>query len=234
MGAYLAWYRSVDDKAPYLKAATDLYDLVQALPHHPRDRTHAMALQHARQIRSFYTAFSLPADQVLTYRDARAAENLRWWQHFSGDRVIYWAAAAHTTTTPQVSINVEDYPATSFTPVGAYLERWYGRRYIAVGYTFNAGTMFLPPAQQVALPPAPPEWFEAPLAEVGMRSFFLDVSARMPAPVQNWLAQPTLTRGVPEAGTTSTMTGGTPRQWFDALVHTQHVSASTPLAPSPR
>lgn len=51
----------------------------------------------------------------------------------------------------------------------------------------------------------------------------------MPTAVRNWLCRPILTRGVPEAGTSSTMTGGTPREWYDALVHTQQVSAATPL-----
>jgi hypothetical protein len=48
--------------------------------------------------------------------------------------------------------------------------------------------------------------------------------------VRDWLCRPILTRGIPEAGTTSTMTGDTPRHWYDALVHTQQVSASTLLS----
>jgi erythromycin esterase len=231
MGAYLQWFLDeVDDKASYWRAATAIYDLVATLPHHPRDRSYALALQHARQIRSFYTAFSLPMEEVFAYRDARAAENVRWWQEFSRDRVVYWAAAAHITTAREVTISVAD-AGTSFAPVGSYLDRWYGPRYMTVGYTFDAGAMFVPPAQQATLPPALDGWFEGPLAGVAMPSFFIGFSSRTPSVVRNWLHRPMLTRGIPAAGTTSTMAGGTPREWYDALVHTQQVSASTPLSP---
>jgi erythromycin esterase len=231
MGAYLRWFLdNVGDKAPYWRAATAIYDLVEALPHDPRDRSYALALQHARQIRSFYTAFSLPSEEVFAYRDARAAENVRWWQKFSRDRVVYWAAAAHTTTASEVTISIAD-AETRFAPVGSYLKRWYGPRYVTVGYTFDGGTMFVPPAQQDTLPPALDEWFESPLAGVAMPSFFIAFGSRPPPVVRAWLHRPMLTRGIPEAGITSTMAGGTSRQWYGALVHTQQVSASTPLRP---
>ncbi|WP_203718299.1 erythromycin esterase family protein [Asanoa siamensis] len=229
MGEYLDFYRNVDDQTPYLRAANALFDLVDNLDHRPADRDYALVLHHARQIRSFYTAFSIPEDEVLAYRDARAAENLRWWQQYSSDRVIYWAAAAHTTTAPEVTINIGPNPAARFAPVGSYLDRWYTHRYITIGYTFDQGTMFVPPAQQATLPPALPNWFEAPLAQVSHDSFYLDLTRPTPRPARDWLTQPTVTRGLPEAGTTSTITGGTPQHWYDALHHTQNVTASTPL-----
>ncbi|MFY1693065.1 erythromycin esterase family protein [Plantactinospora sp. WMMB782] len=230
MGTYLDWFRrEVGDKTPYVRAAAELYDLVESLPGRAGDRVHTLALQHARQIRSFYTAFSLPAEQVMGYRDARAAENVRWWQRYSRDRVVYWAAAAHVSTVAEVALTVPAYPATTFAPVGSYLERWYGQRYVTVGYTFDSGTMFRPPDQQAELAPARPDWFEAPLAEVGRDSYFVDLSGEAPRAVRSWLDGPMLTRGVPEAGPGSTMSGGTPAQWYDALVHIQRVTASTPL-----
>ena len=74
MGEYVQWYyRKVEDKAPYVAGARAVHALVRELPHRPNDRDHALTEQHARQIRSFYTAFSLPEDQIWAYRDARAA-----------------------------------------------------------------------------------------------------------------------------------------------------------------
>ena len=70
MRAHLTWYLDVDDKAPYVGHARDLYDLVAAVPHRGGDREHALALHHARQIRSYYEAFALP--DAFAYRDARA------------------------------------------------------------------------------------------------------------------------------------------------------------------
>ena len=54
MFAYIQWYLSVPDKAPYLRHARQVYALVKGLPHRPGDRAHALALHHARQIVSFY------------------------------------------------------------------------------------------------------------------------------------------------------------------------------------
>ena len=84
MRAHLTWYLDVDDKTPYVGHARDLYDLVAAVPHRGGDREHALALHHARQIRSYYEAFALP--DAFAYRDARAAENLRWWRWYTGTR----------------------------------------------------------------------------------------------------------------------------------------------------
>ncbi|MDG4787781.1 hypothetical protein O7626_17865 [Micromonospora sp. WMMD1102] len=60
-------------------------------------------------------------------------------------------------------------------------------------------------------------------------SYFVDLTGNTPPAVRSWLDRPMLTRGVPEAGPGSTMSGGTPRQWYDALVHVQRVTASAPL-----
>ena len=230
MGAYLRWFLdNVGDKAPYWRAATAMYDLVEALPTHSRDRSYALALQHARQIRSFYTAFSLASEEVFAYRDARAAENVRWWQKFSRDRVVYWAAAAHTTTASEVSISIADAEPAS-------------RRSV---HTSSAGTDRSTSPSGTRSTPAPcssllrsrrrcrrrwtsgssPRW---PALRCPASSSH---SARSLPVVRAWLHRPMLTRGIPEAGITSTMSGGTSRQWYGALVHTQQVSASTPLRP---
>jgi erythromycin esterase len=58
----------------------------------------------------FFVHFSLSDSDALVYRDAHAAENLRWWREFSGDRIAYWAAAAHTANAPQLRIAVPPAP----------------------------------------------------------------------------------------------------------------------------
>lgn len=74
-----------------------------------RDRTsgeanHAQAitLNHARQIFSFYEHYSLSFADSLVYRDARAAENVKWWQRtigghdrlFGGEHPLHGGAAS--------------------------------------------------------------------------------------------------------------------------------------------
>ena len=114
--------------------------LVESLPHRPNDRDYAITLQHARQIRSFYKAFSLPEEEIPAYRDARAAENVRWWQSFTRSKVIYWAASAHVANAPDLRVTAPPGPDTVFPSVGSYLHNWYGARYRPVGFTFDHGT----------------------------------------------------------------------------------------------
>ena len=119
-GAYLRWFmEQVADKAPYVRHARKLHDLVAAIPHRPGDRRHAMAEHAARQIQSWYVAFSIQGDNS-TFRDARAAENLRWWQRLSDDKIVYWAASAHTANAPHVRMSSPSFEV-SFASVGSYL-----------------------------------------------------------------------------------------------------------------
>ncbi|WP_280469909.1 erythromycin esterase family protein [Nocardia brasiliensis] len=87
--AHIGWYQGVPDKTPYLEHARRVHHIIAAVPHQSGDAAHELALQHARQIVSFYEHYSLPAADGLVYRDARAAENLRWWREFTGDKVAY-------------------------------------------------------------------------------------------------------------------------------------------------
>ncbi|MGH2354741.1 MAG: erythromycin esterase family protein, partial [Chloroflexota bacterium] len=93
---HIQWYMSVPDKEPYVRTAREVLALVEGLPHAPGDRAHELTVQQARQIVSFYEHFSLPDADALVYREAHAAENLRWWRDFTGDKIAYWAASPHT------------------------------------------------------------------------------------------------------------------------------------------
>jgi len=228
MGEYLEWFRDkVDDKQAYVRSAELLHDLVASISHRPGGRDHALARHAARQIRAFYTAFTIPDNYA--FRDARAAENLRWWERFSGDTIVYWAASAHTADVPDLTITLPPYPDARFASAGSYLRDWYGRSYVSVGFTFDHGSIDATPGKSVDLPAPLPEWFEHPLGKVDASQFLYDVDRRAPRPVRDWLEHPMVTRGHPEAGHASTMSGGTPGQWFDVIVHRQRVTPATPL-----
>lgn len=225
MGRYQRWFEDVPDKERHARHARTLHDLVAALPHRPGDRAHALALHHATQIRSYYTAFTLP--QNFAHRDARAAENLRWWHRYSGDKIAYWAASAHTADVPDLRVSTPD-GTIGWPTAGSHLRTWYADRYRSLGFTVDHGTMGGP----VDLPPPLPSWFEAPLADVRRAQFLLDLRRPAPPEVRAWLHGPMVTRGIPELGHESEMTGGTPAGWFDAIVHRQVVTPTTPL-PAP-
>jgi erythromycin esterase-like protein len=222
MGAYVQWYwLQVADKAPYIAKAKAVLALVAGLRHH--SRSYQLVLQHARQIAFFYEAFSM--ENIYAYRDARAAENLRWWHEFTGEKVVYWAAAAHTANAPDLTVSNPAGPSVAFPSVGSYVHRWYGDRYRSVGFTFDHGTAHGP----IALPAPRPSWFEHPLGQTGPAHYTLDLRRRPNAAAREWLRRPMLTRGSPELGPTSEMSGGTLAQWHDVLVHSRQVSPIHPI-----
>ena len=228
---YIQWYLSVPDKGPYLRHARKVYQLVQGVAHRPGDRVHALAVQHARQIVSFYVHYSLPqppASDSLVYRDAHAARNLRWWRRYSGDKVAYWGASAHTANAPRLRIAVPPDPDWRYPTAGSYLRRWYGRRYRSIGFTFDHGTVSLGPGQTAALPPPAHDWFERPFGKVGGDQFVLDLRRPPPPAVRSWLHAPIRTRGLPDRGPGSFMAGGSLAQWFDVIVHRQQLSPTQP------
>ena len=225
---HISWFTGAADKARYVDAARRVHDLVAGLDHPPGDREHAVALHDARQIRSFYEHFAMPEAEALVHRDARAAENLRWWQELTGDRVAYWAASAHTADAPGLRIAVPPDPSMAFPSAGSYLHDRYGPRYLSVAFTFDHGTVGLGMGHTTALEPPAPDRFERPLGEAGIDRFVLDLRGPVPPPVRAWLDAPIEARGLADRPG-SALTGGTATEWFDVIVHGQLL---TPVRPA--
>lgn len=203
---YADKYRETKDKRPLIQHAHRVYDLVADLPR-------KLAAQHARQIVSFYEHYSLSDADALVYRDARAAENLRWWREETGDKIAYWAASPHTANAPNLRITGDQ--EMRFPSAGSYLRRWYGQKYVSIGFTFDHGAGY--PAPQ-------PNWFEQPLGGIDTDQFALDLHRPAPPAIRNWLHGPATTRGLVNLGPDSEVTGGSLAQWFDLLVHRQQVT----------
>ena len=216
---------SAEERAGHLADARQVFRTVRDLPHRPGDLTYDLALHHARQILSFHKHYSLSTNDQNIYREAHAAANLRWWQHRTGHRIAYWAASPHTANAADLRITM---PGMEFRyrATGSYLRRWYGAAYLSVGFTLDHGTAGLPPSPTTHLAPPKPSWFEAPLGRQPSDHFILDTRRAGPLAVRRWLSGPLITRGLPQAGPSSTVRGGSVAEWFDVLVHTQRV---TPL-----
>jgi erythromycin esterase len=230
MQEYATWYdKEVKDKRPYVRHAHRVRELVEQLPHGRGDREHALALHHAQQIESFYVHFTLEFNEQNAYRDAHAARNLKWWRAYSGgDKVVYWAASAHTANMPELHITAPEGQDFRYPTAGSHLRRWYGRQYRSLGFTFDHGTVSGGPGQTITLPPPDPDWIERPFGTVGAAQFVLDLQAPAPAPVRAWLNAPARTRGLAHLGPGSYTTGGSLAQWFDVIVHRQQVTPAHP------
>ncbi len=226
--AHIQWIQGVDDKEPFALHARAVHELVNGLPHTPDDRDHALTLHHARQIMSFYEHFTLSDAEALVYRDAHAAQNLRWWRDYTGDKVAYWAASAHTANAPQLRIAVPPDPDMRFPSAGSYLRRWYGEQYLSIGFTYDHGTLGIGAGETVTMPPPAEDWFERPFGKVRHEQFALDLRTPAPPPVRRWLEAPIVTRGLADRGPDSYMAGGSLAQWFDVIVHRQEVSPVLP------
>jgi erythromycin esterase len=209
--AHIAWYQGQADKRPYRQAAHELLRLVADLD--------PLIERQARQIVNFYEHFAMSDADALVFRDARAADNVRWWREYSGDKIGYWAASPHTANAPDLRLA----PEVRFPSAGSHLRRWYGRRYRSIGFTFDHGELLLGPGQTEVAPPPEPEWFEHPLGAVELDQFALDLGRPAPDAVRRWLTGPITTRGLPGSGPGAQMSGGTLAQWFDVLVHRQVV-----------
>ncbi len=233
MFEHIQQYMSVPDKQPYLNHARQVRELVNGLPHPPGGRDHALALHHAEQIVSFHEHYYLPDADSLVYRDAHAAQNLRWWREHTGDKIAYWAAAPHTANAPQLRIAAPPGPDMRFPSAGSYLRDWYGRRYLSIGFTFDHGTLSLGPGDAVAMPAPAEDRTERPFGTVGVDQFVLDLRTSASPPVQRWLAEPIRTRGLPDRGPDSYLDGGSLAQWFDVIVHRQQVTPARPTASTP-
>ncbi|MEV0620575.1 erythromycin esterase family protein [Nonomuraea sp. NPDC050404] len=228
-GENLRWYLGVADKKPYIEHAKQVYRLVERLP---RNREQELALQHARQILSWYEAFDL--EDNYAYRDRRAAENLRWWQRRTGDKVAYWAASAHTANAPDLRVFLSGRPLR-FDSAGSHLRRWYGAAYRSIGFTFDHGTLHTGEGCGTAPAPVPrptADFVNRALGDAGRDTYALDLRTPAPEPVRAWMRAAKL-RGYsafdPAQPQGSYMTGGSLSQWFDVLVHTKKISSCAPL-----
>ncbi|WP_412519863.1 erythromycin esterase family protein [Actinomadura madurae] len=232
--AHAGWYMNeVKDKKPYVEHARDLYDMVERLPHRPGDRAYSLAVHAAKQIRSFYLNYYIPRETSYAFRDARAAENLRWWRGRHHGKVVYWAATPHTAVAPGMRLFSPEQGEMAFASVGSYLRRWFGDGYRSIGFTFDHGTI-AGESGTVEMPPPREGWVERPFGQATrFDQLLMDLRVDAPAPVREWLRSPIATRGIatetPELPYDSYATGGTVRQWFDLVVHRQAVTPARPL-----
>jgi erythromycin esterase len=238
---HLRWFfAEVQDKPALLRHAQQAQAIVEQVRHAADDREYALILQHARQITATYAHY---VEHLVDdgYRDEQMAENLRWWQRYTGHRIAYWSTNAHSIRSAELFIATPPRGTLTFTPTGQHLRRAYGDRYVSVGLTFDSGTVnsgwALPPFQPrpMPAPPEPADFAEHALAGVPGERFLLVLPDDAPPAVAGWLRQPMKTRVIGSVCTPDEpaegyyLAGGSPAEWFDAIVHTHRVTPSQVL-----
>jgi len=236
---HLRWFfTEAEDKPALLQHARQAYTLVEQLPQPAGDREHALVLQHARQILGFYEHM---VEHLVDdgYRDRRMAESLRWWQEYTRHRIAYWSTNAHSIRSAELFISTPPRGTLTFTPTGHWLQDWLGDRYVSVGLTFDSGTVnsgwAFPPFRPRPMPAGqlPADFAEHALADVPGEHVLLTLPAEgAPPAVADWLRAEAKTRVIgsihapdqPAEG--FYLTGGSLAGWFDAVLHSRHVSPS--------
>ncbi|ONI87919.1 hypothetical protein ALI144C_08265 [Actinosynnema sp. ALI-1.44] len=195
-----------------------------------------LIVQHARQIVGFYEHYTHHVVED-GYRDEKMAENLRWWQEYTGHRIAYWSTNAHSVRSERLTISIPPKGRLEFTPTGAHLHKVFGDRYFSLGLTFTSGEVIsgwgLPPFARRAMPAPrqPAEFAETPLSGVDIPQFLLPLRDGP----GSWVDSPAKARvigSVCDPGQPTEeywMTGGSLGEWFDALIHNQVITPTTDL-----
>ncbi len=197
------------------------------------DEAYAWTVQHARNIAQTFAFATVdlsdPASVTAAerLRDQAMADNVLWWRHRTGDRMLL---SAHNGHVGYLSTHPDMYPRTQ----GAVLRDRLGSAYTAIGFTFAGGTFLTKDTsldgawKPVTVPAARPGMHEHTLDRVGHRNFYVDLRTA-PAEVRSWLDRP---RPVYDAGSTFTP-DPLPRlavgRAYDVLVHLHRVRAAEPL-----
>ncbi|HEX5493771.1 MAG TPA: erythromycin esterase family protein [Mycobacteriales bacterium] len=234
---HVRWFfAEVADKDAFVEHARQALRLVENLPSAGPDS--ALAVQHARQIVAVYEHY---VHHVVEdgYRDTAMADNLRWWQEYTGHRIAYWSTNAHSARSTGLTVSIPPKGRLEFTPTGERLRERYGDRYVSLGLTFDHGTVIsgwgLPPfaRRPLAAPSVPAQFAERPLCDVDLDQFLVDLRTPVSGHVGRWLDGPARTRvigSICDPGQPPEeywMAGGSLRQWFDVLLH-----SNRPVSPT--
>jgi erythromycin esterase len=235
---HVRWFiMDVQDKAPHVERARQALKLVQELGVGTAE--HALMVQHVRQIVAFYEhyAYHLVDDG---YRDEKMAENVRWWHQHTGDKIVYWSTNAHSVRAAELTISVPPRGSLKFKPAGAHLAELFGDKYFSLGITFDHGEVnsgwSAPPfsARPIPAPVQSDDFAERLFTNNGTPRFLLNLHATAPDVVREWLNGPVKARVIgsicdPSQPDEHYMTGGSLAEWYDAILHEQVVTPSTPL-----
>ncbi|MGH3432657.1 MAG: erythromycin esterase family protein [Thermocrispum sp.] len=233
---HMRWYFGLpeQDKQRLIAAARRVSALVEGIPAKRPRLEREYAEQHARAILGWYENYVSP--EMRPERERFIADTILWWQRLQRGRVAYWAASAHTASAPVLTYRMPGESHT-LTMAGGHLRERLGRRYVSVGVLFHHGVMtsdftdFGP--HPVSAPP--PHIADAKFGAVSRPDFYVDLHARAPLPVREWLDGPAQVRMIhphykeDDDGSGYVMVLESLSRAFDVLAHVRVSTPSTLL-----
>jgi erythromycin esterase len=228
------------EKTRYAAQAQQVVDFLQAhqaeLLKSASPVEFAWALQNAHLIQRFtrmMELFGSDPGQGYTYHETAMAENVAFW-HASNGKSLLWAHNAH------VSHYTMGFPYPGKV-MGTFLHERFGNNYMNIGFSFGKGqfnaltrtaTGVSQTTEVYSFGVPAVDSTEATLGLIGMKNFLLDLR-QAPEVVQAWLNAPRLLRigaasvsADPQERDSQSYASGTLREWFDVLVHLDHITPS--------
>ena len=146
------------------------------------------AIQNARVVHQYA---QMVAGEVS--RDESMARNVKWVLDTApkGTRIVLWAHNGHVGRIEQ----------GAFRAMGAYLDDWYGKDHVVVGFALNRGE-YTAMGRDTGLGPHPltvaePGSYEYAFSRAGMPRFILDLrTAQADDPASGWLRAPMSLRSI--------------------------------------
>ncbi|MFE7216414.1 erythromycin esterase family protein [Streptomyces sp. NPDC001698] len=184
------------------------------------------AVQNATAVAQSFTGYAFPGEEFserMRYRDQVMADNTTWWLAHTNGKILLASNNGHVA---YFSDNPQEFPE----PVGAFLHKKLGAKYVNIGLTFAQGSINALPdytAQQpktYTVPPTPAGHNEHTLDQVRYRDFALDLRTA-PAAARDWLtiARPTRSYGL--YWSTEDPQTALARS-YDVLIHLHQVEAA--------
>ncbi|MDX6741415.1 erythromycin esterase family protein [Actinocorallia sp. A-T 12471] len=160
------------------------------------------------------------------------AENLSWWHAHLGEKALWWTSSSHSSNGPGRAMRFPPAPARALPNAGGFLRERLGPGYVSIGLTFQRGELnAYAGGRTYQVPDAAPELFESFLAS---GDFLLDLRADGPPEAAAWLTRPAFFRAIgpvydPANDAAHHMTGGSPAEWFEIVLHLGEVTPTRQL-----
>ncbi|MGW1404047.1 erythromycin esterase family protein [Streptomyces sp. NPDC002405] len=208
--------------------ATQALALLRAAgrPKGPAGGAYDWAVQNATAVAQSFTGYAFPDEQFserMRYRDQVMAHNTAWWLAHTNGKILLASNNSHVAYT---SDNPQEFPE----PVGAFLRKKLGAKYMNIGLTLGRGSINALPdftAQQpkmYTVSPAPADHNEYTLDRVRYRDFALDLRTA-PAAARDWLTTARPTRSYGLYWSTEDPQTALARS-YDVLIHLHQVEAA--------
>ncbi|WP_411079779.1 erythromycin esterase family protein [Streptomyces sp. cmx-18-6] len=241
VSAHTRRFRALADRRSWCDRARAAHALVAGAP---GSDGHAWALHNARVIVQYHELHDHDDDPLdphnMAYYERSFAENVQWWHRHTGHKVLFWTSSSHSAKAPARAISFPPDPAGASRNAGSHLHDGLGDQYSSIGLTFGRGELATytdaPPHR---VPSPVPPLVESVLEDDATGDYLLDLRADAPRPVADWLARTAEFRAIgprydPDDDPAHHLTGGSPAEWFDVIVHRRNVTPARPLRPGPR